>query len=231
MALRGQRKGSPGEALRRHFLKPWLASSHPSRLPFGVLPYPVQGSGKLPHGVMKCLLPLSAWRLIPGGDRLGHLPEPGKHIFGLIQHDLQLLLSPGNCPGNGRQGVAGDIEGQKAEECIRGPPAEISVQLSSGKGRARLGTPDDAVELLPGVSLIESVKIQDADAFFLVYDHVPRMVVAMLETLRTVFQEVAVRFQVIQDEGVSGKIHAAGPVGADLHVHFPAETNRPVFRT
>lgn len=116
---------------------------------------------------------------------------PAEYFTGLPLHGVDFGLAEGNRPRQGRERIDRDIQRQQPPEIGWRRSVKIAVHHAGGKGRAFLCAPDDPVKFLPGIAVVEAVKIQDNQPAAL-KNHVADMVVPVLEALRPPLNEAAV---------------------------------------
>lgn len=110
----------------------------------------------------------------------------------LAAHDGNLFFAEGNCPGQRAKGIGAKVKSQKIPEGLGDAAIKVAVDHSTGKGRGILCGPDDAVELLPWVTIIIPVKIDDCKNALIIDHHIANMIVAMLVGLGTVGKKMTV---------------------------------------
>ena len=166
---------------------------------------------------------------VPGGHGIAHTVVPGQHLPRLMEHDLHLPLPEGDRPGHGGKRVARNVEGQQLPEFGRHVAVKVAVHHAGRKERRFLGAPDDAVEFLPRIAEVVPVEIDDLQPAAAVDHHVPDMVVAVLEHLRPVPEQMAVRVYVV-DKGLPALVvDRTFAVFLDLVVHLVVEPGFPVL--
>lgn len=74
------------------------------------------------------LSPTSELTLIPRGNHCPHSIIPLKRFLCLIAHDCDLLFSKRNCPWQGTQSIAGDIERKQFPELHGHLTVKVAIQ-------------------------------------------------------------------------------------------------------
>ena len=90
-----------------------------------------------------------------------HTVIPEENVLRLVQHGVNFLFAERDRPRQRGQRIAADIQRQQPPEFHGDRAAEIPVHHAGGKGRGLLRAPDNAVEFLPRVAEIVTVKIND----------------------------------------------------------------------
>ena len=84
--------------------------------------------------------------------------------------------------------ITADIECEQFPELHGNVMIKISVYHAGRKERRLLGTPNDTVELLPRITIVITVKINNIQLSVPADHHITDVVVAMLISLRSAFE-------------------------------------------
>ena len=93
-------------------------------------------------------------------------------------HRGDLPLPEGNGPGQGREGIGGDIKGEKRKELPGNGIPEVAVHHPGGKARTFLHAPDDTVKFLPRVAVVEAVEVDDIESPVFPDPHIADVIIA-----------------------------------------------------
>ena len=181
------------------------------------------------HGVYLVSLP------VPRGYGVFHVVVPRQDVACLPQHGLDLSLPEGDRPGDGGEHITADIERQQPPEFLGnggiGIHAEVAVHQSRSEDGRGLGAPHDAVELLPRVSEVVAVEVDDDDlgiGLGIGEHHVADVVVPVLEGLGTVTEQVTVLLNEAQEVVIPVKMDGAIRVHLNFAVDLGVEPRLPI---